>query len=230
MSTALSREDVKTAVLVEGQRLDQPTFHAIYEAMPPGTRAELIGEVVWMPSPLGNDHSRCSVDVLFWLKQYARYTPGVEPQNNATVILDKRNEPQPDAGLRILPEFGGRTRNEGRYIGGAPELLVEVARSSRSLDLGPKLDEYGRAGVLEYIVWALEPDELYWFVRDADRLIERTPDPDGLHRSGVFPGLWLDPLALLRKDIETVLSALDRGLASLEHAAFVAALEAKKAR
>ncbi len=29
-------------MLVEGQRLDQPTFHALYEAMPPGTRAELI--------------------------------------------------------------------------------------------------------------------------------------------------------------------------------------------
>ncbi len=28
--------------LVEGQRLDQPTFHALYEAMPPGTRVELI--------------------------------------------------------------------------------------------------------------------------------------------------------------------------------------------
>jgi hypothetical protein len=28
--------------LVEGRRLDQPTFHAFYEAMPPGTRAGLI--------------------------------------------------------------------------------------------------------------------------------------------------------------------------------------------
>ena len=37
--------------LVEGQRLDQPTFHALYEAMPPGTRAELIDGVVYMPSP-----------------------------------------------------------------------------------------------------------------------------------------------------------------------------------
>ncbi|MFI5459734.1 MAG: hypothetical protein ACHRXM_30280 [Isosphaerales bacterium] len=37
--------------LVEGQRLDQPTFHALYEAMPPGTQAELINGVVLMPSP-----------------------------------------------------------------------------------------------------------------------------------------------------------------------------------
>jgi hypothetical protein len=32
--------------LVEGQRLDQPTFHALYEAMPPGIRAELIDGVL----------------------------------------------------------------------------------------------------------------------------------------------------------------------------------------
>ena len=30
---------------VEGQRLDQPTFHSLYEAMRPGNRAELIGGV-----------------------------------------------------------------------------------------------------------------------------------------------------------------------------------------
>jgi hypothetical protein len=42
--------------LVEGQRLDQPTFHALYEAMPPGTRAELIDGVVCMPGPVGLAH------------------------------------------------------------------------------------------------------------------------------------------------------------------------------
>jgi hypothetical protein len=44
------------STLVEGQRLDQPTFHALYEAMPPGTRAELIDGVVYLPSPVGLDH------------------------------------------------------------------------------------------------------------------------------------------------------------------------------
>ncbi len=35
-----------TRRLVEGQRLDQPTFHALEQATPPGTRAELIDGVV----------------------------------------------------------------------------------------------------------------------------------------------------------------------------------------
>lgn len=42
--------------LVAGQRLDRATFHDRYEAMPPETRAELIGGVVHMPSPMTSDH------------------------------------------------------------------------------------------------------------------------------------------------------------------------------
>jgi hypothetical protein len=32
---------------VAGQRLDQPAFHALYAAMPPGTQAELLDGVVY---------------------------------------------------------------------------------------------------------------------------------------------------------------------------------------
>ena len=45
------------APLVEGQRLDQATFHERYEQMPLGTRAELINGVVHMPSPVGPEHA-----------------------------------------------------------------------------------------------------------------------------------------------------------------------------
>ncbi len=63
--------------LVEGQRLDQPTFHALYEAMPPGTRAELINGVVFMPSPVGHAHGRAHAPVIVWLHYYAEHTPGL---------------------------------------------------------------------------------------------------------------------------------------------------------
>jgi len=49
-------------------------------------------------------------------------------------------------------------------------------------------------------------------------------DEAGLYRSEVFPGLWLDPTALVGGDTTTVLAALQRGLASPEHDAFVARL------
>jgi Uma2 family endonuclease len=210
--------------LVEGQRLDQAEFHRRYEAMPPGTRAELIDGVVFMPSPVGHDHGRAHVPVIVWLDRYAEDTPGVEVLDNASTILGRKSEPQPDAQLRFLPECGGQTRNEEGFVTGAPELVVEVAKATRYVDLGPKLADYERAGVREYVVRALDPDEVLWHVLREGKLVPLPPDPDGLYRSEVFPGLWLDPQALLAGDRRRVRAALEQGLATPEHAAFVARL------
>jgi hypothetical protein len=43
MSTVDDRANTATAPLAVGERLNQPTFHARYEAMPLRTRADLIG-------------------------------------------------------------------------------------------------------------------------------------------------------------------------------------------
>ena len=88
--------------LVEGQRLDQPTFHALYEAMPPGTRAELINGVVYMPGPVGLAHGEAQVPVIVWLDYYAENTPGLRVMDNATTILGWKGEPQPDAELGVV--------------------------------------------------------------------------------------------------------------------------------
>ena len=78
-----------------------------------------------------------------------------------------KSEPQPDGLLRILPaECGGRTWNEGGFIHGAPELVAEIAKATRFVDLGPKLCDYERAGVLEYVVCAIDPDEIFWFAQE----------------------------------------------------------------
>jgi len=140
--------------LVEGQRLDQPTFHALYEAMPPGTRAELINGVVLMPSPVGPAHGRAQFPTIAWLSYYVENTPGVEGMDNTSTALGSKSEPQPDVLLRILPEYGGRTQTDRRFVQGVPELLVEVAHTSRYTDLGPKFEDYERAQVLEYVVLA----------------------------------------------------------------------------
>jgi Uma2 family endonuclease len=212
--------------LVEGQRLDQPTFHARYEAMPSGTRAELIDGVVYMPSPVGPPHGRAQVPVIVWLDYYAEQTPGLEVMDNATTVLGKKSEPQPDALLRILSEFGGQTRIEKKLLTGPPELITEVSHATRYVDLGPKLKDYQKAGVLEYVVRALEPDQVFWFVREGETLVERPLGEDGLYRSTSFPGLWLDPLALLQGDRRRLRAVVDLGCATPEHAEFVAQLAA----
>jgi Uma2 family endonuclease len=213
--------------LVEGQRLDQPTFHALYEAMPPGIRAELIDGVVYMPSPVSRGHGKAQIPALIWLDYYAEKTIGLEVLDNVTTILGWKSEPQPDGLLRILSEYGGRSWDEGGYIHGAPELVVEIAKATRYVDLGPKLGDYERAGVLEYIVHAMDPDEILWFGQDQGVLVQRQVDADGLFRSTVFPGLWLDPKALLDGDRPRLRAVLDVGCATPEHAAFESGLKAK---
>ncbi len=46
------------------------------------------------------------------------------------------NLPQPDIHLRILPAYGGQSREKNGSAAGAPELIIEVTGSTLSRDLG----------------------------------------------------------------------------------------------
>ena len=67
--------------------------------------------------------------------------------------------PQPDVALRILPEYGGASWVEGKYLAGTPELLTEICRSSVAYDLHVKLDLYQAAKVPEYLAILLNAGE-----------------------------------------------------------------------
>jgi Uma2 family endonuclease len=136
---------------------------------------------------------------------------------------------QPDIFLRILPEYGGQSCFEGEYAAGAPELIVEVSGSSLSRDLGVKLDLYRRAGVREYLTVLPRPRELVWRYLSRGRYREIVPDDDGLLRSRVFPGLWLDPAAVWNPK-RSLRTAVEAGARSPEHAAFVRRLAAAHKR
>ena len=183
-----------------------------------------------MTGPVGYRHGKNDINAGTWLNLYQFRTPGVQALQNASTALDDLGEPQPDVSLRILPEYGGQSHNLGNIVGGAPELVVEVSASSRAIDLGAKLADYERAGVLEYVVFALDPDEVFWYARRGDRLVRLPPDADGLFRSERFPGLWLDPQALFADDGPALIAALERGLVTPEHRAFVAQLAANAGR
>ena len=125
----------------------------------------------------------------------------------------------------IAPQYGGQVRlSEDGYIEGAPELIVEVASSSASYDLNVKLHVYRRNGVREYLVWRVLDQEIDWFALHASQYQRLPLDANGVYRSEVFPGLWLDTEALLRGDLATVLALVQHGVTGLEHAAFVASL------
>jgi Uma2 family endonuclease len=210
--------------LEPGDRLSREEFERRYERMPQVKKAELIEGIVYMPSPTGarrhaEPHSRIGT----WLGVYASETPGAECFDNSTVRLDLDNEPQPDLTLIKSPSKGGQARiSKDDYIEGAPELAVEITGSSRAYDLHQKKGAYRRNGVREYLAWITGENRLVWWeLREGDYR-EIAPAADGLLKSGVFPGLWLDPVALSGGDMKGVLAALRRGLESPEHAAFLA--------
>lgn len=97
---------------------------------------------------------------------------------------------------------------------------------SANLDLNARLRAYERNKVLDYVVWRVEDEAVDWFVLRRGKYRPLAPDADGIVRSGVYPGLWVDVTALVRDDGTALLAALNRGLASPEHAAFVERLRA----
>jgi Uma2 family endonuclease len=215
--------------LENGDRLTRAEFERRYDAMPELKKAELIEGEVYMPSPVRHgQHSHPNLLLVTWLGIYQMETPGVEGGDNGSIRLDVDNELQPDAYLIILHERGGQARiSEDDYIEGAPELVAEVASSSVSYDLGKKLHVYRRSNVREYVVWRVRDRQVDWFVNREGRFEPLVQLADGILRSTVFPGLWLDPAALVEGQKATVKRILEQGLESAEHADFVASLERK---
>jgi Uma2 family endonuclease len=214
--------------LIAGVVLSRDEFLRRWEAMPHLKRAELIRGVVYMPSPLSRGHGGVDLKIAAWLGVYMAMTPGCEGFSNATWLMGEEESPQPDTSLRILPEFGGQSRNEGPYAAGAPEFLAEVCLSSTAYDLHQKMEVYQEAGVREYLAVLMCEREVRWHQR-VDGRFEVVPAPaDGVYRSTIFPGLWLDAEALLAGDLARVLSVLQDGIRTPEHQQFVEQLAARR--
>jgi Uma2 family endonuclease len=209
-----------------GDRLSRAEFERRYQAHPEIKKAELIEGVVYMPTPVRfEQHGRPHSDVIGWLSVYRATTPGVSVGDNATVRLDFENEVQPDALLRLEPEHGGHSHvTEDDYLAGPPELIVEIAASSAAYDLHVKRRVYARNGVQEYLAVQMYEQRVDWFILREGVYETLTPDEDGVLRSEVFPGLWLQPTALWSGDLAAMLAVLQEGLASPEHAAFLSRL------
>ena len=224
-------EKAQVRPLESGDSLGAVEFMRRYEAMPDVKKAELIEGTVYMPSPVSRAHSAPYSMIQGWLAWYAARTPGTEANGDATVRLGPKNVPQPDALLWILPECGGRARLDTKgYFLGPPELIVEVAASSASVDLHGKLRAYRRAGVREYLVWRPLDRQFDWFVLEQNQYRANVPASPGVLRSPHFPGLALAVDALLEGDWGKVLDVLQSSLKTSAHTAFVAQLAAKKAQ
>jgi hypothetical protein len=193
--------------------------------MPDLKRAELLDGVVRLfhcgTAPSGTARAA----VAGWLGFYHFVTPGTQGSVRASVRLDDDNMTQPDALLRVV--HGGSSRvHADDILAGPPELVADVWRPSAGYNLGVKKDIYFRHGVREYLVWRVDDGAVDWFALRPTGYELLPVGADGIVRSEVFPGLWLDPAALVAGDGPALLRAAQLGHGSPEHAAFVRRLAA----
>ena len=216
--------------LRDGDRLTRDEFLRRWEEMPELKRAELIDGIVYMPSPVSNVHRNSHFVLSCWLGSYATVTPGCRGGIAGTWLMSQDSAPQPDLSLEIDHECGGQSRVEGGYSTGAPELVVEISHTTSARDRGAKLRLYERSGVREYITVRPEARQIVWRELVDGSYREMAAVEDGIFRSRVFPGLWLDAAPLWNGDLAGVAAAVQRGTATAEHAAFVERLAAARGK
>ncbi len=224
-----SENQADSPPLNAGDRLSRAEFERRYQAHPEIKKAELIEGVVYVPAPTRvEQHGEPHGQIVTWSGVYTASTPGVRLAANATIRLDFENELQPDAFLQIKPEFGGQsTVSDDDYLEGPPDLIVEIAASSASYDLHDKKRVYARSGVRVYVAVQMYEERIDWFgLREGVyELLEA--DEQGVFRSDIFPGRWFEVEAFWAGDLVALLAALQKGLASPEHKAFVEQLQAR---
>ena len=193
--------------------------------MPEDTRAELIGEIVRLGARRTAAQGETSAEALAWLGCYEAATPGVQGLGRVTILLSNYSELEPNACLLLPPSCGGRTWEEDGYLAGPPEFVVDVAGHDEGYYLNEKCHDYEQAQVREYVVAIVgQNPRVVWFHHTGRGFEELSVSACGEFRSQVFPGLWLDPVALLQLDTGGVQAALERGLASPKQAEFVQSL------
>jgi hypothetical protein len=226
MATDIRTLELEVPLLRNGDRLSREEFERRWDAMPEVKKAELIDGVVYMPPILTMDHGEPHFSLITWLGIYQIITPGVGGADNASILFDDENVPQPDALLRILETHGGQSRiSSKRVLEGGPEVVAEIANTTVSFDLGIKKEIYNRFNVQEYIVWRVPDQSVDWFVLRNNKYVSLNPGADGVIRSEVFPGLWLDPKALIYGDSGKLLEVSRQGHDSQEHREFIAELK-----
>lgn len=199
----------KPVILESGDRLTRAEFHRRYCERPDIKKAELVEGVVYVASPVRlNFHGEPLGWMVVWLGTYAAARPDLRLGDNTTVLLDDRNEVQPDAFLMREAPGGPRLTDDG-YVEGAPQLVVEIAGSSAAYDLHDKMEAYRRNGVAEYVVWNTMEGLIDWF-RLKDGAYVWVEPLAGVIESSSFPGLLLNVSKMLAGDLATVLATLNQ--------------------
>ena len=96
------------------------------------------------------------------------------------------------------------------HLDGPADLIVEiVSQESQQRDRGEKFYEYEAAGVSEY--WLIDPQRRqaeFYQLGEGGFYRPVPPDAEGVYRSAVLPGFWLDMAWLWQTPLPTPLETL----------------------
>jgi len=233
MSTAVLEDYLVTHTDIElpffnGDHMDQKSFFKLYEKAPKGFHAELIEGVVYIRMSTQFSHGKISRLMAAWISEYIDSSEAFDGADVTTMKLGPLDAPEPDLVMFVKPEYGGQVRIDRKgYIVGAPEFVIEIANTTKAMDLGTKKQSYELAGVREYCVILVKESRVIWFIRGRKHFTEMKAK-DGIFRSVVFPGLWLGEKELFGKSSKPLLEILQLGMSTPEHAAFLGTLKAKQ--
>jgi hypothetical protein len=106
--------------LESGDHLTREEFHRRYLTRPDIKKAELVEGVVCVGGRVrAREHGQPNAAIAGWLGFYVAHAPTVRFALHATVILDERNEVQPDV-LAWWPDPGAARLTDDGYLEGAP--------------------------------------------------------------------------------------------------------------
>ncbi len=210
--------------LENGDRLSKAEFLKRWNEQPSLNHAELLEGIVHLNAAAirCRDHGEPQYVMMRLLGTYCDVTPHIKVMGPSSIDLDDENFPEPDVVMYSTHPRLAQTKvdHEG-YLVGPPELIVEIAASTASVDLHVKKDVYERAGVKEYLVWRTIEAGLDWFVLENGLYVRNKVDPaDGFMKSRVFPGLWIKEAVLLKMDVKQILASMQEGITSAAHQEF----------
>lgn len=140
-----------------------------YMKLPEGAPFELLnGKLIYMASPK-TPHQTVSMNLSTALHFFVKKNKtGIVLAAPMDVHLDKKNILQPDI-LFLSNEHKDRRKD---WIYGAPDLVVEIiSPGTAKKDRGPKLEQYGKHGVLEYWIVNLENEEMEVYLPAGGELV-----------------------------------------------------------
>jgi Uma2 family endonuclease len=211
--------------LRDGERLRADEFFRRYEAMPDCKKAELLNGIVYIGPPVKATHGRSDSRLCYWMGMYIQDFKLIEGGLNCTILLGDDAVPQPDGVM--FYRNGTSHLNQDGFITGPPEFVYEVAYSFSDRDIEPRCEVYERYGIQECLIWGLEERSFRWLSLHDGRYVELPMDQNGIIRSEVFPGLWLDAQAMLSGDGKRIIASTEPGRSSPEYLAMIERLSQK---